>query len=94
MSLHGRRGELGMVRGCLRGYLAYVKWRFRNEPETVASIAEFVERRTKLDRNAILGAPGRTITPLGKPAPTMLLDPRGRHVRAVPGAGAVGRPYP
>ena len=41
---------LGLVTRALIGYGRVSKWRFRNEPEALAGVKEFIERRTEEDR--------------------------------------------
>lgn len=51
-----RAGEwlpMSLYRRLLRGYACYAKFRHRNAPETLASIGEFVARRTTPDREAM-----------------------------------------
>jgi len=51
-----RLGEalpMGPYRALLAGYAAFGRFRHRHAPETLASLAEFVARRTALDRQAM-----------------------------------------
>jgi pimeloyl-ACP methyl ester carboxylesterase len=48
-----RRAPKQVVRGGLRFYAAYARFRHRQAPETLAGIDEFVARRTPLDRAAM-----------------------------------------
>jgi len=43
---------LGVITRSLILYAAISKWRFRNQPEALAGVKEFIERRTELDRQA------------------------------------------
>jgi pimeloyl-ACP methyl ester carboxylesterase len=43
---------LRIITRALIGYGRISKWRFRNEPEALAGVKEFIERRTELDRQA------------------------------------------
>jgi pimeloyl-ACP methyl ester carboxylesterase len=43
-----------LLRLLLRGYAGYARLRHRRAPETLACVAEFVDRRTEEDRRAIL----------------------------------------
>jgi pimeloyl-ACP methyl ester carboxylesterase len=43
---------LGIITRALIGYARISKWRFRNQPEALAGVKEFIERRTELDRQA------------------------------------------
>jgi hypothetical protein len=43
---------LGVITRALSGYASISKWRFRNQPEALAGVKEFIERRTELDRQA------------------------------------------
>ncbi len=43
---------LGLVTRALIGYGRVSKWRFRKEPEALAGVKEFIERRTEEDRQA------------------------------------------
>ena len=44
--------SLELMKRVLLGYAKVAKWRFRNAPEVLAGVREFVERRTELDRQA------------------------------------------
>jgi pimeloyl-ACP methyl ester carboxylesterase len=51
-----RLGEalpMGPYRALLRGYALFARFRHRHAPETLASLEEFVARRTALDRQAM-----------------------------------------
>jgi pimeloyl-ACP methyl ester carboxylesterase len=49
----GERLPMSIYRRLLRGYAFYAKFRHRDAPETLASIGEFVARRTAPDREAM-----------------------------------------
>lgn len=51
-SIH-RRASMRMLSGCLGFYRRYAWFRHRHAPETLASIDEFVARRTEQDRRAM-----------------------------------------
>jgi hypothetical protein len=56
--VHGFHGAYRLMpwwlfRLLLKFYAGYARFRYRRAPETLASIAEFVERRTEADRAAI-----------------------------------------
>jgi pimeloyl-ACP methyl ester carboxylesterase len=44
--------SLTLLTRILFGYARVARWRFRKEPEVLAGIKEFIERRTELDRRA------------------------------------------
>jgi pimeloyl-ACP methyl ester carboxylesterase len=44
--------SLRMITRALFGYARVAKWRFRHQPEVLASLGEFIQRRTELDRQA------------------------------------------
>lgn len=50
----GTSASLKWLKRFLACYARYAKFRHRHAPETLASIAEFLERRTELDRQAIV----------------------------------------
>ena len=50
----GKRFPMQMARTFLGGYARFARFRHRNAPETLEAIREFVERRTELDRKAMV----------------------------------------
>ena len=48
------RVPMSLVAVFLRGYAAFARWRHRHAPETLASVREFVERRTEADRRSMV----------------------------------------
>jgi len=50
----GGRISLRLIVAVLFGYSKIARWRFRNSPATAASIQEFIDRRTELDRQAAM----------------------------------------